>query len=221
MMNMKKLSSTVLLGAAFAIPATAHELTVSLGLLSAGLDSNFQQYTSASTGEERYSANNTELGGEAAFGYVWTINSGFDMAFELFYDFTSNTAEQTTTTNGNVSNTVSDTYGIRVLPGFYVTSNTKIFLDIGWANMNQDLDISKVITRTGFSEDKKSESSSAYRYGAGVQTMIYDNFSLRASYVVTDGASKVSLTSDDGLYSYSATPTIQTFAVDLSYHFHI
>ncbi len=227
-MKLKHLSAAALLGAAFSLPATAHELTFGVGLLSTTLDSEFEQTISGNTNKSYHNGSSTDLGGEIALGYVWTINRGFDMAFELFYDFNSSEVKQSLTegtnfgllSTGHAKHNINSVWGLRILPGFFVTTNTKIFLDVGYASIDNELSLKSAGT-TGFSKLTDSKDSAAYRYGAGVQTQIYDNFSLRASYVVMDGASALKVKSDNGASSVKATPTIHNFAANLTYHFNI
>jgi opacity protein-like surface antigen len=227
-MKLKHLSAAVLLGAALSTPAIAHEFTIGVGLLSTTLDSEFEQTISGNSNKSYSNASSTDLGGEIFLGYVWTINKGFDMAFELFYDWnTTETKDGLSSQNaggftgtGHAKHKINGVWGVRVLPGFYVTTNTKIFLDVGYANIDNELSL-KSLGTTGFSKQSDSRNAAAYRYGAGVQTMIYENFSLRASYVVMDGASNVRVKSDNGANSVKATPTIHNFAADLTYHFNI
>lgn len=219
-MKLKYLSAATLLGAAFSLPATAHEVTGSLGILSTKLDSQFEQ-SGSSTNKSYFNGSESDLEGEIALGYVWTINRGFDMAFELFYDFGGPEVKQTTGFGaGHATHSIDSIWGFRVLPGFYVTTNTKVFLDIGYASIDNELSIKNQGGTGGFSKKSKSTDSAAYRYGAGVQTMIYDNFSLRMSYVVMDGASSVKVTNDAGTESLSVEPTVYNFAANLTYHFN-
>lgn len=218
-MNLKHISVVALLGASLSMPALAHEFTLGGGLASDKLDTEFKHTTTAAA-KIFSSASDTELGGEAFIGYVWQINSGFDMAFEFFYDFMDVTTKEANGTSGHYKNNINNIMGVRALPGFRITNNTKLFLDLGYVNLENEIDI-KDAGASGFTSTTKSTNVSGYRYGAGVQTKIYDNISLRVGYSVMDGFSAVKVSNTAGTESFSATPTLHVFNASVAWHFTV
>lgn len=200
------------------------EFSIGLGLLSSKLDSDFREVSTAggATGfTEHYSASDTTLTGEASVGYTWNWTDRIDTGLEFYYDFGHIETEQTATNLGYNTHTVNSVLGLRALPGFYVTPMTKVFLDLGWAYIDQEISVKRAGNASDYSKTSKSNHTSAYRYGAGVQMDLAKNFSLRAGYAVIDGGDKIKITSTDGTESMSAKPTIHNFAVNALYNFAI
>lgn len=205
--------------ASFILPATAHEITFALGGLSSSLNSQQQYIDTLFDVDDRDSGANTTLGGEAAVGYVWNVNSGFDIGFEFFYDFVSNLDVYS---NLNALNTVDNLWGLRALPAFRITNNTKIYIDLGYAIIDQTLDISALDPSgsvPGFSSSSvKSKNKGGFQYGAGIETMIYNTIGIRLAYTAQE-SEELKLSSDDGTQEFRATPTVYSFFFGATYHF--
>jgi opacity protein-like surface antigen len=202
------------------------QFVVTAGLISSSLDSNYSAFTLATSGVERYTAGNDTLQGEVGLGYLLEVNQMFDMGIEFFYDFGENSTTETTTMFGHVKHKVKDVLGVRLLPGVNITEKTRLYLDIGWAYVNQEINIRDVVNngsggQATFSKTTKSNHTSAYRYGAGIQTELFENLDARLSYVVMDGGGNVKLKDDTGAFYVKAKPEIQNFAVNLAYNFQL
>lgn len=218
-MQFKHTLLATILATGFILPAAAHEITFAVGGLSSTLNSE-QKYTDSVSQADIHSAGtHTSLGGEAALGYVWNVNSGFDIGFEMFYDFVNDLQVYA---SYDALDTVNNVWGGRVMPAFRITNNTKIFIDLGYALIDQTLDISKVNpsgTVPGFSSTSvKSNNKGGFQYGAGVETMIYNTIGIRLAYTVQQTA-ELKLSSDDGTQSFKTTPTVYDFFFGGTYHF--
>lgn len=216
-MNMKHISAALLLSSIVALPALAHDITLSGALLSSNLSSDYEHKTT--TGNNYDTASDTALGGELALGYLWKINSGFGLEFDFYYDFLGLETKQAsgTAAGGYVSHTIDNMMGLRVLPLLNITQNTKIYLDLGFAYFDQTLDAKKSGDVTALRST--SENTYGFRYGAGISTMLYDNISLNVGYAVIDGGSSIKVKNTDDTIAYSATPTIQYFGTAITWHF--
>ena len=206
------------LTAGFMGTACAHEITFALGGSSATLNAEqeFIDTTPGSGIDVHSTGNDTVLGGEFAAGYVWNVNSGFDIGFEFFYDFVSGL--EVIAPSGE-STTVDNIWGLRAKPAFRITNNTKIYIDLGYAIIDQTLDISNVVGLSGFSATSaESKNQGGFQYGAGIETMIYNTIGIRLAYDVQQSA-ELSLDSDDGIESFTSTPTVYTFFFGATYHF--
>lgn len=211
------------LSAGFIMSASAHEITFAIGGLSSTLNSQ-QQYidTTPGTGiDSRDSGSNTILGGEAALAYVWNVNSGFDIGFEFFYSYTGNNLD--VYASSGALNTVNNVWGFRGLPGFHITNNTKIYVNLGYAIVDQKLDISGVDPSghvPGFSSTSATSGSfdGGFQYGAGIETMIYNTIGIRLAYTAEE-SSALTLKSDNGAQKFEATPTVYSFFFGATYHF--
>ncbi len=209
------LLSTALIPFAFA--AQAHEITIALGGLSSTLNSeqNFGR-SAQSTDEGSHSAGtHTALGGEASLAYIWNVNSGFDLGFEFYYDFVGGLQVEGTT---GMIDTVNTMFGARALPGFKITDNTKIYINLGYGIIDQTLDISNTHP-TDFSQTSMDFSNKGgFQYGAGVETMIYNNIGIRLAYTVQQN-SEVTFESDGNKYYFTDTATVYNFFFGATYHF--
>ena len=220
-MQLKHTLLAAVISAGFVSQAFAHEITIAAGGLGSTL--NVQQSfidTTPITGiDVGSSGTDNSLGGEASVGYVWNVNSGFDIGFEFFYDFTGS---MSITANTGQVTTLNNVWGIRGLPAFRITNNTKIYIDLGYAIIDQTIDVSGVNDGAGpagfTTTSLKSSNTGGFQYGAGIETMIYNTIGIRLAYTAQEAA-ELSLVSDDGVESFNSTPTIYMFFFGASYHF--
>ncbi|MFI4957046.1 MAG: outer membrane protein [Gammaproteobacteria bacterium] len=219
-MQFKHTLLAAVISSGFIMQASAHEITFALG----GLGTTFnvqQEYKDtdpATAGDLNGSGTANGLGGEAALAYVWNVNSGFDIGFEFFYDFTGNLQVKGPT---NAITTLNNVWGVRALPAFRITNNTKIYIDLGYAMIDQTLDVADVvgIGAAGFTTTSaKSSNTGGFQYGAGIETMIYNTVGIRLAYTAQQAA-KLSLSDDDGDATFSSTPTVYQFFFGGTYHF--
>ena len=209
------------LSAGFVVQASAHEITIAAGGLGSTL--NVQQSfidTTPMTGIDiGSSGTDNGLGGEASVAYVWNVNSGFDIGFEFFYDFTGSLS--VTAPTGEVT-TLNNIWGVRGLPAFRITNNTKIYIDLGYAIIDQTIDVSSIDNGAGppgfTTTSLQSKNAGGFQYGAGVETMIYNTIGIRLAYTAQQAA-ELSLASDDGVETFNSTPTVYQFFFGASYHF--
>lgn len=209
--------------AGFVLPASAHEITIALGGLGSSLSAQetFQD-TGLGIDITRNSGQATTLGGEASAAYVWNVNSGFDIGFEFFYSFTGNNLivyndDGTTTTVNNI-------WGFRGLPAFHITNNTKIYIDLGYAIVDQTFNVANapLLDPSFTTTSVKSSYQGGFQYGAGIETMIYNSIAIRLAYTAQESRS-VSLSGNAGTPSadqtFSSTPTVYSFFFGGAYHF--
>lgn len=216
-MQSSKHISLAILAASLGFTAHAHEFAITLGGISSTLNSeqNYVFVPQTSDQGSHSSGTHTVLGGEAAVAYIWNVNNGFDIGFEFYYDFVGGL---TVEGSEHLINTVNLMYGGRVLPGFKITNNTKVYVDLGYNLMDTTMDVSNGHTRGYVDTTKDFNNEGAFQYGAGVETMMYKNLGLRLAYTVQQN-SEMKFESDDSARYYTATPTVYNFFFGLSYHF--
>lgn len=216
----KLIAPLALTASLFTVPALAGQVILGATGFDGTMNVNFTQTFPTISGVEiDTNAENSQLGGGLYGGYVWNVNSGFNINFEAFYDFMYLTVSQTTLTfDGEIfkpiTYKVNGLGGLRVLPAFKVTNNTSLFLELGWAYFDQ------TFTDPNTPSTTISEWTSGFRYGAGVQTMLYQNISLRVFYSVVDELAQVKLShpSDGNL---TGQPNFTEFGVGIAYHFQV
>lgn len=214
---MKHWIASVGLAASLAtLPVYGGELLIGI----TGFDGTMtSDYTQTILGSKfAYSAENSQLGVGAYLGYVWNVNSGFNINFEGYYDYVDFTVSQSIVTEIEanaqpLTQKISGLGGLRVMPAFKITNNTELYLELGWA------DVDLTLTDAN-SNQSVSAWISGFRYGAGLQTKLYQNISLRAYYSVVDQMAKQTINSPlDG--TISAQPTFTEFGVGVAYHFAV
>lgn len=216
-MNLKKTSLAVALSSAVALPAFADGFVFGAALISQTLDSEITQVLGAV--KNHHSASATEFDGELFAGYIWDVNSGFEIGIQAYYDFGGAQTQQAVSPSGSVKHTIDGVYGVSIMPGFKITPNTKIYLDLGGAGVKQTIDDKDV---TGSSNNSKSKTQIGYRYGAGLETMIYDNVGLGMYYAIIDDVSEAKVSNTDAnVGDIKASPTIKNFGITLAYHFNL
>jgi len=208
-----------LTASSIALTVHAHEFTITLGGISSTLNSEQNFVTSGQSADEgaHSAGTHTSLGGEVAAAYIWNVNSGFDIGFEFYYDFVNDLKVEG---SEKMINTINLMYGGRVLPGFKITSNTKIYIDLGYNLMDATLDISSANNTHFSSTEMDFTNEGSFQYGAGVETLIYKNLGLRLAYTVQQhGELKFDNDSTSSPEYYEARPTVYNFFFGLSYHF--
>lgn len=199
----------------FTLPALAGEIIIGIDGFNGSLTSNFTQ-KNGEFGFDPFAASseNFQLGVGVYGGYIWNINSGFNMNFEGYYDWISVTVTQSVIDAKPLTQELQGLGGLRVLPAFKITNNTELFLELGWAYMNFTFSDPNPISVS------QKQWISGFRYGAGVQTMLFQNISLRVFYSMIDQLAETSLTHDvDG--TVTATPNFNEFGVGIAYHFQL
>ncbi len=209
---MKKFIAPLALASAlFTLPAAAGEIIIGATGFNGTLVTDFTNTFGSSN--IAVSAENSELGGGLYFGFIWNVNSGFNVGIEGYYDWIDVSVNNWANAGGqSLEDKVQGLGGVRALPSFKITNNTEIYLELGLAIVSDTFSD----PNTGLSEKKNI---SAFRYGAGTQTMIYDNISLRVYYSVIDQMAESSLTNPD--YKLTAQPSMNEFGVGVAYHFQM
>jgi len=207
----KFIAPLTLAASLFALPAFAGEFIIGATGFNGTLVTDFT--SSYNNVNVAVSAENSELGGGLYFGFIWNVNSGFNVGFEGYYDFIDvKVTNWAASGEQSLENKVQGLGGIRGLPSFKITNNTEIYLELGLAI------VSDTFTDPNFGgSDKKN--IFAFRYGAGTQTMIYDNISLRVYYSVIDQMAQSNLSFDN--VTLTAQPSMNEFGVGVAYHFQL
>lgn len=214
-MLMKRTLPALLLST-FALSASAHEISLGAGALSTTMFSRFS-YADDTNYQAKTDASTTAISGEVYFGYAYNINKGFDIGAEIFYDLGGPEAEQSVGTPGYVKNSLSNTIGIRVLPGFNITPSTRVYAGIGYAYMDTEINIKDTLTDLTFDKKTASKKGGSIFYTAGLETMFYTNIGMRVGYTVIDAASAQATISSTNTYSngahekYKAKPAFNEF----------
>lgn len=74
-----------------------------------------------------------------------------------------------------------ESFGVAAKAGVKVNNATGLYARVGWLSTNFETKIND-----GVDTYKESETEDAIQYGAGLETMVSDNISLRAEYLMAD-----------------------------------
>lgn len=161
-------------------------------------------------------------------GYGMYFNNLYYLAAEIFGNgsgasqsetITATTALGTDTFNGKFS--VSGSYGISLLPGIKLNNATLLYIRLGWNRANLKGQGTFTSTAGGGSVSGSNSSwQSGFNYGIGMESLVYQNFSLRAEYTHTNyGSFSSSATNAFGTQSVTFKPSDNQFMLGLIYHF--
>lgn len=158
-------------------------------------------------------------------GFVGGLFAGYGQAFENLYylggeifvndsdaNVSSSRSNTTATSVYSTSVNVRTSYGLALLPGVMVNDSSLLYLRLGynWANIKGNETFTVGATSTSAS---KSSTRGGYNVGLGIETAVYQNFSVRGEYSYS---SYNSFTSALGT-KYS--PYDNQFMLGLIYHF--
>lgn len=224
-MHYKKMALAALAASTFSTAALAvnlsHEITVGAGGSADLLDSKYNRRAPGGFGgfTRMYdTATGFGSGAEASLGYVLNINEKYDFGFEAFYNTLRTNSTQNIERDNYYKHSVKDLFGVRFLPGYYFVPNTKLFLDLGFVNVNSTLDISTTSSTTY--EPSKMRHVSGYRIGGGIEALVFKNLSFRMGYAMMDGFGSTEISAPNANI-FKVTPTIQTYTASFAYHFHV
>ena len=237
------LSAVGLLVATLAIPALAR-FTVSLGAQSTQMDieSEADRYLSFPVEDKgtvtldlKDAENNqdTDWGGELAVGYQYDFNPTLNIALEAFGQLVTTKVDAPVYSShtdfllaeGHVpvyDATASFNWiaGLRLRPGYYVTPSTRLFIDGGivWGDfeLKQDdvvMDFWNSLPYADFDETER-ETLVGWRYGAGVEHEVTDDFAIGIDFIITEFETFESDSVEDvsKLFSSLAGPNVTTAA---------
>lgn len=208
----KTLASLGLASFVLAQSAYAGEIIIGIDGFNATVNADFTQ--SLPGFDFAGSAQNSQFGGGVYLGYIWNVNSGFNINLEGYFDYFNQTVSQSIFADMPLTEKIGNIGGLRALPAFKITNNTEIYIELGWAY----LPVTFSDPNVGGSSIKQN--TSAFRYGAGVQTMLYDNISLRIFYTIIDELQTLTLTNPT-YGKLSAQPNLNEFGVGVAYHFQL
>ena len=201
--------SVLLIAAGLAVPAFA-EFTLSVGVQSSELDveSRNKVMGPPNSGidiDRTESNNDTSLGGEVALGYQYDFATDYDLAIELFGQFSgADTAvpieadslapmfQQFGLPDEDAHASFDWMAGIRLRPGYNVTPSTRFFIDGGVLLGSFEMEysdamieqVSNLLT-TNFASSE-TETLFGWRYGVGVEYKVTHNFMLGVDYAITE-----------------------------------
>ena len=91
---------------------------------------------------------------------------------------------QSATTTYSSKITVNGSYGVSLLPGIQIANSTLAYVRLGylWTNF-------KANEITGGTSVSKSNTSGGFQYGLGLETLLVNNWSVRAEYTHTNNTS--------------------------------
>lgn len=206
----------ILLLSSMTLSAAAHELSLGAGALSTTMFSRFT-YSDDTSLKTQVTTTATSISGEFYVGYAYNINKGFDIGAEIFYDLGGPEVENNIVTPGYVKNSLSNTIGIRILPGFNITPSTRVYAGVGYAYMDTEINVKDTDTDLTFNTKSASKKGGSIFYTAGLETMIYTSFGIRAGYSVLNASSSIASISSTNTYSngahekYKAKPAFNEF----------
>jgi opacity protein-like surface antigen len=214
------LLSSITLAASAAGPS--QEISVGAGALSTTMFNRFTYYNDPTLlpafPHTQVTANSTSISGEFYFGYAYNINKGFDIGVEIFYDMGGPEIETMVVTPGYVKNALSNTIGLRVLPGFNITPSTRVYAGVGYGYMETSISVQDTETVLFFQTLSATKKGGALFYTAGLETMIYTSLGIRAGYSVMNASQAIASVSSMNPYpgtavyeKYKAKPSFSTF----------
>ena len=155
--------------------------------------------------------NATGFAGGLFAGYGQYFQDAYYLAAEILVNTSgasqSNSLTDSLGVNSNSKFSANTSYGVRLLPGIKLNNSSLLYIPLGY--MSASLKGTTNLT-------SKSQYSGAFVYGLGVETAIYENFSLRGEYTHTNNNS-FSSTSSDQTVKWS--PSDNQVMLGLLYHF--
>ena len=223
---LKRNLSLLLLGSLFTLPGIAHEFTFGAGALSTNMFTQLSLVDTADFGttnnDIQWSATGTGITGEFYAGYAYNINKGFDVGAEVFYILQGPEVEQFVIEPRYIKFSMQNALGFRIVPGFNITPSTRVLAEVGYLFMQTEISVIDLIPTlaSDFSTTSTILKKGMIVYGVGMETMVYQNFGFRASYVVApemgnndSNSNTASITSTDGTLTYSGSPVFNFFYV--------
>lgn len=147
-------------------------------------------------------------------GWVGGLFAGYGQYMDNFYlageIFTTDTGAQTSH-NVNTYNskiTANWGYGLSLLPGYRLNNTSLFYVRLGynWIRLKAQESTSLVATST-------TNTSNGFNYGVGIETLVYENWSVRGEYTHTNYSS---FTTAMGT---SVSPSDNQFLLGVLYHF--
>lgn len=148
-------------------------------------------------------------------GFVGTLFGGYGQYFDWFYIggellFNYSGANSSFSLNNYHSNVdVRSSYGAGVIPGIRVNENSLFYARVGYVRTFFRASENGLIGSQGSSSWKGGVST-----GVGIETAIYENFSMRAEYTYTTYNSF-----NSSLFNTEFTPSNNQFMLSGIYHF--
>jgi hypothetical protein len=219
---LKRNLSWVLMGSALTLPALAHEISFGAGALDSVMFAQLSQTDTiiypGTENDIQWSGTGTTITGEFYVGYAYNVNKGFDIGFEVFYDLDGPEVEQYVNQPRYLKYSMKNGLGIRIVPGFNITPSTRVIAEVGYLFLQTEINVIDLTTVPTFSTTSVTENKGVVVYGAGLETMLYESFGIRASYnvaprmgTVDNTGSATSITNTHGTVTYTASPALGFF----------
>lgn len=150
--------------------------------------------------------------GAEIFGNGSGAEGSANMAFTDHDGADSMTAEQEVEVTAN--------YGIDFMPGYKINNHTLVYGRLGynWARVKVEDDVTIHGVEVAGGDDDETSTVGGFHWGVGMESMVYENFSLRAEYTYTKFRHLDSDDDDSGSET-EFTPADNQFMVGLLYHF--
>lgn len=122
-------------------------------------------------------------------GYGQYINDALYLGGEVMGDYSDANSNVTTTTPFVTATSqirVRGSWGVAVLPGVRLSDSTLAYVRLGynWANIRAHN--AATILGVGAVTINKTNSSSGFNFGVGIETLVYEDWSVRAEYTYTN-----------------------------------
>ena len=108
------------------------------------------------------------------------------------------------------------TWGISLLPGIKMNETTLGYLRLGYDWTNFQLNSSATVAGVGSFSSSKSSTQGGFDFGLGLETLVYQNWSVRTEY---NHVWYSSINSSSGSTSGSMSPSDNQFMLGAVYHF--
>jgi len=143
-----------------------------------------------------------------ATGWVGDVFVGYDMPFDIWdlgieafysrsgasgtesYSLLTGSGAVTTAAVGQNKAQVTNSYGISVLPGYFLTPSTLAFMRLGWTRSQFQLQNNSTVTGTAVviptatvgTSLSQQQYRNGFTFGLGMETLIVDNWSVRGEF---------------------------------------
>lgn len=161
--------------------------------------------------------------GVSANGWLGELFAGYGAYFSDMYYlggevFVATSGAQQTYSRGLLNNytnkfTANNSYGIGILPGIKINDSSLLYVRLGynWASLKGSDTLTVASGATTASS--KSSTQSGFNYGLGLESAVYQNWSLRGEYTYT------SYNSFTNALGTKWSPSDNQFVLGLIYHF--
>jgi len=176
------------------------------------------RFVTGSPSYDQPNSSNKDFLGRIQAGYGRDFSEKFNVSLGVFYDIGGNKVDDIKATfyQDNVEQSIKNTAGVFIAPGFYVNKKTLVFVKAGYVRADKEY----VRPQAPNSNINLSDSVGGYLWGVGVKYLVSKNVFIGADftrYTYGSSSSVVSLNGTD--VKISSTPEQTNVLLSLGYQF--